>query len=523
MTNKDDGVTTRSWRSLRGSGKTSKERIDATRRAEPSFAHDIERTAAPTTGPDTTASQGGLAIRTLATARSRTKRRADRASRRAHRAARARQKQANGVEDTTRVLEHPRESARLVEALDHDVRGASIAYLVSSVPGMVVAGLAGAMILNDPPFVMSTVRTALDLPTSVPLWHIGNPDVLVSLASAVSITLVLLGAARLIGASVASAVFLGPLLGDETSFPEARRSRAVLPRGRTLLMAAIGTVVLAGAVLLLHILAEQRFAGGVAAVFSGSDATTTALASYVTWLPVVVVLLEIVAHHPVFVHTRRAARWSVGFRMREARDVRRDRRRASRAASALRSARLSMAVLGDMLGDVGLRSQSEYLDASIGTGRVSAHSVARLLGVTTATAENADSTEGAQAEGAEAEDTVVRESLPPLDLSGRIHAGWITTSPVSNRVLEAIHAYRVVAEAESLPSAAELWKKARASARTAADRSRLDAPASDDIHLVDPPAVGALRNPTRADHGRPPATQPVVPAATAPDSADEAA
>ncbi|QHC57508.1 hypothetical protein [Rathayibacter sp. VKM Ac-2760] len=422
--------------------------INATVSADQTLTGDIERTVPPVEGANVSAASAALGLRTMATARTRAGRSAAQASRKAESWRKAVQIRSDFNDRVDRKLKHPRTATRLSDALQYDVRSAGVAYLASWLPGIVVVGLALVMVSNDPPFVAATIRRALDIPESTPLWDVANPDILVTLASAAGITLILLGVAHLLGKSIASVLFLDPLLARQDDFPEAVRAREVLPRGRALIVVGAGAAVMTGAVLFLHTIAEQRFEGGIMAAFTGSSTTSAAITAYVTWLPVALVFLEVIASHPIFHHARKAARWSLGFRLTEAHDVRRDRRLARKVATVGRRARIGIARLGDMLGDVTLRSQGEVIEAALRTGKVSVADVATVLGV-----------------GATATSTDPSTSTDPkIDLTGTVNTGLQKTAVVSNRAAEAMASFLSVNAIKDLAGVATLWTDAREAA-----------------------------------------------------------
>lgn len=437
-------------------GARSPEAVHATAHAAHTVAGDLDRSADRVEGADTAPSLAALGIRALATARSRTRRRAARLSRTAAIAAGSRQRQLDHRDRREQRLLHPRTAERLGHAVDHDVRSARIGYLASWLPGLVVVAVAIGMVANDPPFVAATLRRTFDIPESTPLWAVWDPNVLVSLAAAVIVTVMLLGGAHLLGKAGASLLFRGPLLRHPQRYREVVLADGVLPVGRSIAILGLGGAVLGFFVWFLHTIAEERFTGGITAAFSGQSGmgVETAVTLFVTWLPVAVVVLEVIANHPVFAHAREAAKWSRRLRLVERIDTWRDSRLARRAGKALRRARIAMANLADMIGDVALRTQAEFIEAALVTGKLDAGVIGREFGIGSGSAHG---TAGEQ-----------QQPHPRIDLSGRVHAGVVSTPIVSNRVSEAIAAFRSVDEAPEVEPIAKLWSAARDAARRTA-------------------------------------------------------
>ncbi|GIG20648.1 hypothetical protein Cch01nite_13720 [Cellulomonas chitinilytica] len=445
-------------------------RVHATTHAEHTVAGDLDRAAERTEGSSTDAVLAALATRALASSRARTGRRARRASRAATRAAGRRQVRIDHQRRRAQHLRHPRTAERLAHALDHDVRSTRIGYLTSWLPGFVVLAVAAGMIANDPPFVAATLRRTFDIPDGTPLWAVQDPNVLVSLAAAVIITVLLLGGAHLLGKAYASLLFRGPLLRPPGRYREAAVAHEVLPAGRSAVIAALGSAVMAFFVWFLHTIAEERFTGGIAAAFSGQDGmrVETAVTMFVTCLPVAVVVLEVIANHPVFVHTRKAARWSLVLRLTERRDIRRDERLARRAAASRRRARIAMADLGDMIADVTLRAQAEHIEGAVRTGKLDISTVAEALGVSVPDGRDLDERDAVP--------------TPRIDVTGRVRTGELLTPIVSNRVVEAIAAFRAVDEADEVAPIARLWAAERdAAARRGATNADADTSPSDAV------------------------------------------
>ncbi len=430
-------------------GGHSPESIHATSLATHMVAGDLDRSAERVESADTKAAIAALGVRALATARSRTRRRTAHVSRTAAIAVRRRTRQLNHLDRRQQYLLHPRTVERFVHAVDHDMRSARIGYLASWLPGFVVLAVAVGMVANDPPFVAATLRRTFDIPDSTPLLAVWDPNVLVALAAAVIVTVMLLGGAHLLGKAGASLLFRGPLLRYPERYREAVLAHEALPPTLAGVIFAMGSVILVAFVTFLHTIAEERFTGGITAAFSGQSGmgVEKAVTWFVTLLPVAVVILEVIANHPVFAHSRKAAKWSLRLRIAERIDIRRSARLAHRADKALRRARIAMADLADMLGDVALRAQAEFIEAALVTGKLDTDVIAAEFGI--------GSKNGHTADGEE----LLPE--PKIDLSGRIHAGVVTSPVVTNRVAEAITAFRNVNGAPEVESIAKLWRTAR--------------------------------------------------------------
>lgn len=468
----------------------SPEAVHATTYATHVIAGDLDRTTAVVEGASTTPALTALGIRSLATARSRTHRRAGSVSRSSAHAAQTQQRRLDGHARREQHLSHPRTAERHAHALDHDMRSTRIAYLAPWLLGFVLTVARVGMIANDPSFVAVTLRRNFDIPDSTALWAVWDPNVLVSLAAAVVVTVMLLGGAHVLGKAFASLLFNSPLLRERGRYPEAELANKLLPRGQAITIAIIGSVVLGFFIWFLHKIAHERFTGGITAALSGQHGSGVeeAVTAFITVLPLAVVALEVVANHPVFAHVRKAARWSLQLRVTEWADIRRDDRLARRGRVALRRARLAMADLADMTGDVALRAQAEYTEGALVTGKLDATDVATELGI---------DTKPGTSTGDDTDDEK-KPPLPRIDLSGKVRTGVFTTPVVSNRVAEAIAAYRMIAETEEIASIAKVWTSARESAirRVEGDHSST---ATQRLHPVDVPSTPTAHPTNTAD------------------------
>lgn len=465
--------------------------VDAVVAPSSTLAQDLtQATPLKQDRPDTTAPRTAHANRTVAAGRARTKHSAKRTLRRSERAAQRRTARESFQKRREEYLAHPRHATRLEHALDFDVRSAAIGFLTSWVSGVAVLFIAIVMLLNDPPFVYDTLRTVLNVGTGTPLWAVWVPAVLAALGTAAGLTIMLLTLAHLLGKAFAMLLFRGALLKRDQEFPEVRYSANVLPIWAVSFIALLGVGALFGAVAFLHQIAEERFAGGAAAAFGGSSAASTAITFFITALPIAVVILETIANHPVFAHARKTATWSLRFRVQERMDTRRDERLSKRQLHDLQRARRGVADLADMLEDVALRAQHEYVAGAMETGLVDATPVAKAQGLDLDSSEQAPATPSGQVHAVETARSDQKLPMPILDLSGQIKTGYLTTNVISNRVVLAIRAYRSVEEQGDLQPISTIWNTARKGAaplRASDDSSSEADPEASPIHPVSNP------------------------------------
>ncbi|WP_314096180.1 hypothetical protein [Microbacterium foliorum] len=368
-------------------------------------------------------------------------------------------------------LGRPVIEARLGAAARYDLAHVRLGHLASWMPAAAPLLISAVMVLSDPSVVYSTARRIMDVPEGLPLWAVWNPDILVSLSMAVGLSVVLVTLAIVLGKALATVLFRRALLAHAQEFPELVITERAMPLPAAVVVAALTLPVLAGAVVFLNTIVHQRFSSGVTAAFAGVDSAHGAVTAYITVLPLVVVLLEIVAHHPSFVHARKAHRWSRGFRGLERRDRHRDDRGARRMQRTQRAATSAWVEVADVLLAISLRAAHEYTRAAVEVAAVPAAPVAEFIGV-----RNPDSLGG-----------VAADVAPVIDVSGRIATGFLTTPVVSNRVARAAAAYRELEAARALPSISALWADARRAAAIApmqGDRHGLHALASEEMTMA---------------------------------------
>lgn len=402
--------------------------ITSTTPAHATFAADLQREDANTAPPGTQAprspgaSEVAIAIRSEASAVHRATRPARRAERRANQTARVQQRRTRYEERARQVLARDRTRERVREAQEHDRRSAATGYLTAWLPSVGVIVLALAMAVNDPGFVYTTLRQVFDVPTSVGMLDVTNPDVVVALAAAGATTATLLTAAHLVGKALGTLLFSAPVLNDD--HPEVQRTWKDLRPARMILIISIGSAVLAWFIGFLHTIAAARFEQDVTAVFGGADRISSSVVGFITLLPVVVTAFEVVASAPQLVHARKVGRWSLQMRLAERRHIRRDQRLLERERAAHRRALLAILVLTDILKDVGRRALAEIVEAALATGRID------MSGLAGTSANNA------------APRGEVEQDLLPLDLSGTTSSSYLPGLPVvSNTVAHAINSF----------------------------------------------------------------------------------
>lgn len=351
----------------------------ATQRAEATHKSDLERTvpvivSADTDGPADVA----LANRTIISARVRTTRPAGWAERRIAKA----NKMIRRREDFEQRRRHSLSSARFrnrlaeVAKLDrsHALSGKLFAFLPVALIYIVAAGMA----LNDPLMILGTIRKAFDVPESVGLFELSNPDVVISISSAVVVFGSMLGLALAGGKAIATVLFRRPLITAE--FPEAIESKKLMPaRAMWLLLGVFGMPIMIGLMLLLHELAQARFQGDVEAVFTGASGVNQALTWFITLMPLLVIGLEVWASVPALAHARQVARWSSKSRFTERSDIVRHQWQLRRESRAIRLADLAVIKVSDVLADVSLRALHEVTESAITTGKVSLADIAKTL------------------------------------------------------------------------------------------------------------------------------------------------
>lgn len=358
----------------------------ATKIAKTTHARDLERQVPAVSGADASASDVALSTRTDRTAAVRSAKPASRASRALARVEQHNQDHRHFQERRCQTLDSPRLRERM-EAVNAFLKGhAMIAHLHSWASTALVVVLAVGMLVNDPATVYTAVRIASDVPESVGIFDVSNPNVAAALAAAIVVSAVLLGAALGAGKAAATLLFRGRLLPQKgkdnqrtdgprvqprPGFPEAEAShRRMGPiQAWTVLIICAGLLIwFAG---ILHSFAEARF------ITDSRTAKSNAMVVIlVTSLPFGVALFETVAAAPQFDHLRKVARWALMFRISEWRDVTRDQRFLRRGAALRRAVNAAVISMIDVIRDVGIRSLAEATEAAITTGKVSMADIA---------------------------------------------------------------------------------------------------------------------------------------------------
>lgn len=461
----------------RRSGARSQGSINATVPASGTLGGDLQNTAPQDPQADTIGPVAGLSARTTASARARTRRGAKRLTRRSEQTKQVIARREQHHEARAHRLGKPGVIDELGEVVDHAGRRARIAFLGSWISTLVIAGVPMVMVLNDPAFVLSTMRRLLDIPDSTPIWAVWDPSVAVSLAVSAGTTLLLLATAFVAGKAAAHLLFRGAFMHGPAN-EEMRIAVKALPKRVAVVLLAAAAVVLGAMVVFLHGIAESRFSGGAVAAFqSDADRHASALVSwFITLLPVAVVVIEFLASHPTFEHARKTGRAAIRFDVAEAIDCLRDDAAARRQARALRRAATAEADLREMTLDVELRAKFEVVSAAIQTGRISAEAVGRTLGVR--------ATEHPMG----ADGQTIEAGQPPTDAEGPqrrprgIDVGSFAIAVVGARVDAA---YRAFDEAsKQTGSVREVWVQARTAAE--AHRRRVQGePITAPLHLVE--------------------------------------
>jgi hypothetical protein len=416
----------------------------ATRKAATSHAADLERQAPARDGVDRDAADAALAIRTLVSARQRTRRPARTARRRLDRVATRRTKRRRTEQRRCQQLSAEHVRSRMVQIAELDRAAALMGHLTAWLPGIVVVMLAIPMVVADPGTVYNALRHAFDVPASVGLLDMSNPNVLVALAAAMAVSVGLLATARFTGRALGTLLFRGRIATDE--HPEAVRSVRLLGPVQVAVYAAIGLALLAGFMLVLHAFAEARFQAGVAATVSGTAAANAWVVVLVTALPVVILAFETLASAPQFEHARTVSRWARRARLAERFDVWRNQRQLAGEARAGRSARRAVLAMTDVIGDVSIRGLAEAIEAALG-GLVSVREVAE-------TYRTEPAVPPAAAEG---------PATAPLDLSGSPAGQYLRGLPVvSNEVVEVLARFQQLEEPPALAPLARIWHDLRA-------------------------------------------------------------
>ncbi|KQQ06279.1 MULTISPECIES: hypothetical protein [unclassified Rathayibacter] len=484
----------------------SPSRINETRQATTTLAQDLLRAKARATSP-MPAPLAALGLRALVSARSRGRRRATSLAESSRAVVRAEQDRRSRVAALRAGITSTHYRARYEQALDADRRHASVAHLTSWIPGWAAYLIAAAMLLSDPLFLLTTMRTIFDVSESQ--WLPTDVNVVLAYAMALGVPAIVLLSAHLAGRAFAALLFRGVLAKRPAEFPEARRSEQVLPVRLVLALGALGLVLLIATTVLLYQLAHERFSGGVAGIISGTgpSAAAGAVTAYITALPLAVLVVETVAAAPSFAHARHAARWSRQARRLERRTIRRDERDLARSRRLLAVADTAAAQLSDMIADVTARAQSEVIEAEIESGLADSDPVARSLGMAGPGREpavpqrsGADGSAAADEDAAKALAGVQQPTAPAVDVtevsigvgraaidtSGRIRTG-VQDVAVDNLVAQAFALYRAVSAIPDTSTAAEAWRALRESmVRPDSSRTAEPAPGPQRLHVIEP-------------------------------------
>jgi hypothetical protein len=359
----------------------------ATKIAKTTHARDLERQVPAVSGADTGASDVALSTRTDRTAAVRGAKPALKAGRALDVSEQHNQEHRHFQERRCQALDSQRARTRMAEVNAFLTGHAMIAHLHSWASTALVVVLAVGMLVNDPATVYTAVRIASDVPESVGIFDVSNPNVAAALAAAIVVSAVLLGAALGVGKAAATLLFRGRLLPQKgkdnqqtegprvqprPGFPEAEAShRRMGPiQAWTVLIICLGLLIwFAG---ILHSFAEARF------ITDSRTAKSNAMVvALVTSLPFGVALFETVAAAPQFDHLRKVGRWALFFRISEWRDVTRDQRFLRRGAALRRAVNAAVISMIDVIRDVGIRSLAEATEAAITTGKVSMADIAK--------------------------------------------------------------------------------------------------------------------------------------------------
>lgn len=222
----------------------------------------------------------------------------------------------------------------------------------SWLPGLAAAVIGVAFVVNDATFVYSTARVHLDVPASVPFFHLSQRDNLLALAMAVVFT---------------TALFVAVAYGGRTlaHWWDPNRARAIAldasgPTGqlntfipRTVYGVTSVLMVLAASVA-LHLMAEARFEGRLFS--SGTDLVPRVLSAVITALPLVLLLVVAVVENPRFVHIRRLTKGRTADELWHRTTLSAERQAIARYESHWQSARSACARLQDVLDEAAMRT-----------------------------------------------------------------------------------------------------------------------------------------------------------------------
>lgn len=423
----------------------------------------------------TEAAEVRFGIRAHASARARSKRAVQRLTSAVARVTRAQQSHARLVEARERVLESPRFTARYIEVLKHESRSAKLGHLTSWIHPIAIALIAIMMFLNDPIFVYTVVRTALDVDVAVGTFDISNTGVILALTAAAGLTIVLLFVAGMSGKAFGTVFGRSRQLKQQGAYPELERTAADLGTLRPLLIGFSGLAIFGGIVAMLWNLAHERLLpdDGLAAV---STATATSLSLWIAALPVIVLILETIASVPAFKHAREVARWAHSARRTERIDVWRENRRLMTWRSAQGRARQQAATVENVLADVALRSADEFASGALATSALTVPALLAHYGFADASSKQEQEQE-AQPQA--------QPTFQPLGIVDGIVMSTHIISPPLKLALENL----AQISAHSIPKASELaarWRALRSESATASpsDSNTAEEDPGPDLHLV---------------------------------------
>ena len=430
-------------------------RPSPTRSARTTLSRDLQQTQ-PLQDPlpDTSGPVALLGLRASVTAGDRTRRPARRLGRRVRRVEIVRRRRSAALEGVRGRLDAGRTQARLAAAAAHDRSAARLGHLSVWISTLPVYALAFGMVLNDPVFVLMTLREAFDIPLSTGALDVRNPDVLVAVAGAFVVTTVLVAASHVTGNALATLLFRPHLAragtdeGDSRgAFPGIAEHQRLMGTVPAAIIATIGIVPMFWFMVLLHHFAVARFEADIAASITGGGARTWVVWS-ITMLPLVVLAFQTLACAPQVEFARKASGWSRRYRLRERLDIAADQRRISLEHRRRTRADWSLAVLADVLRDIAHRTDHEAYRARNETGAVDVSAVEQAWRFP------ADP---------------LPSGVPAVEATGRVAGRFLPgLDDVPNRVRCAVKAWRRLPPVPQASEAACLWRQARTRAEQAA-------------------------------------------------------
>lgn len=352
-----------------------KQRLLRTRRSRTTLANDLQRQVQRPDGE--TPSRPALAAqanRAEATAKSHTIKASGQAIRQIECAMRLQVRLSELHDSVATSLTSELTRAQVAAVNEFSLASTRIGHLSPWLPAVAVKLLMIVMLANDPAFIVAVLRHAMDLPDSVGVWRLDNPAVLVSTLSGIATSVILLSGATAGGKAIARLIFFDQVEKINTRHPELMRTARLVSKPRAAVIAVLAILPLAFSTVVLHGFAERRFRASdnpFGALTGGIDSAVAAnLVLLIAFLPTIVLLLEIIAAVPAFEHARRTHRSAITLRWRQAGSIRQESRLARRYRRQHGRARMAFDWLRDIIDQVGLAADAEYVEAAIATALI---------------------------------------------------------------------------------------------------------------------------------------------------------